>query len=847
MRSVLTTVRLALRDLRQQLGFTVFFTLNLALGLVGAIALSALQESIEDTLAERSRSFLAADLRVAASRPLHALERDHLERIAKPRATSELITLYTMVAAPGHSRLVEVRAIDARFPLAGAVVLERAGPSNAAAFASLRDGRGAWVDPSLPHVLAVALGEQVKIGGMDFTLSDTVLRDTGLAVRSVSFGPRIYIAADHVRGTGLIQAGSRIEYQTLVALAPGDSASEIASRLREVLSDPALSVATHEEATAAVSGAYSRVTRYLGAVSLIALCLAGVACAYAFRTYLAGRIADLAILMSLGAARRRAQTLLVLELALLGAAAATIALILAAFALPVAGRSLADILPASIELAVGGKQAVAAYTVALVFGPLSCLPFLARLARLRVAELFQEHVRVELTEARSTDALWYLPAFTLVALLAWWTLREAAQAAAFMAIVVVAAAALSIAARALLGYASRIDAGARIPLKLALRQLSPQRRASRTAFIALALAALLLALPAQMRALLDQRLSPPPTKDIPSLFLFDIQPDQTEPLQALVQQEGTRLQRLAPMVRARLDAINRVAVKDDGGPGDGFRGPRRLRTRRYNLTYQSELAPTERLVAGRDFSGEWDFGSDALPEISMEVEFAADLGVGVGDSLQFDVQGVPVQGRIANLRAVEWNSMQPNFFVSFQPGVLESAPAVFLASIPALSPTRRRHIQNTIVDEFPNISLIDMTRGIDRILNLINQLQWAMGATTLTALLVGFLLIVAIARDEARARRSDVNLLKVLGAGHRILRRSVDTEFALLATAAAVVGATMALTIGAVLAHAFFETTLVPASLPLLTVLIVLPVLTVATARVATRRVLASRPSLWLR
>ncbi len=842
-------MRIAVRDLGHQRGFAVFFTLNLALGLVGAITLAALQSSIEDTLEERSRSFLAADLRVAANRPLTDVERAHIDRIAQPTATSQLIQLYTMVAAPRRSRLVEVRAIDDSFPLNGAVVLADAGRTTADTFRQLSEQRGAWVDPSIPAALGVTLGETVKLGGAQFTLRDLVERDTGLSVRAVSFGPRIYIAARYAHETGLIQTGSRVEYQTLIALTPDRDAAAVSEALRHVLTDSVIRVTSHEEATAGISGAYERVTRYLGAISLVALCLAGLACAYAFRTYLAGRVADIAILMSLGAPRLRAQGVLVIELLVLGTAAATLAVVLATLALPLVAQSLADVLPAHIDLAVRRNEVLAAYAIALLFGPLSCLPFLARLARLRVAELFQEHLRVELAESRLRDLGWYVPAIVFVATLAWWQLGNLRQSSGFMAILIVAALLMGLAARAILGGASRIEAK-RLPLKLALRQLSPKRRASRTAFVALALAALLLALPAQMRALLDERLAPPAEGDIPSLFLFDIQPEQAEPLRTLVTQSGTTLQRMAPMVRARLDAINgETVVHEDGqeqAPAD-FRARRRLRTRRYNLTYQVQLARTEQIVAGRDFSGVWEFGSDRLPEMSMEVDFAQDLGVGLGDTLRFDVQGVPVEGRIVNLRTVDWNSMQPNFFVSFQPGVLEAAPAVLLASVPALPSETRRDLQNAIVDAFPNISLIDVTKGIDRALGLINQLQWALGATTFTSLLVGFLLVVAIARDEARARRADVNLLKVLGAQHGLLRRSIDTEFALLALAATAVGVGTSMAIGAVLAYGFFDTEVASASSTSLAVLGVLPFLTVVTARFATRSVLAGRPSLFLR
>jgi putative ABC transport system permease protein len=69
--------------------------------------------------------------------------------------------------------------------------------------------------------------------------------------------------------------------------------------------------------------------------------------------------------------------------------------------------------------------------------------------------------------------------------------------------------------------------------------------------------------------------------------------------------------------------------------------------------------------------GPWDAG--AIP-ISVEVEVAGDLGVTVGDTMVWDVQGLPVTTRVANLREVNWARMEPNFFVVFPGGRSTTRP-----------------------------------------------------------------------------------------------------------------------------------------------------------------------------
>ncbi len=855
---MLTLVRLALRDLSHQRAFAAFFIVNLALGVGGALLLDALQGSVERTLAARSRSMLGADVRVAASRELTGEEIATLDRIAgvagandrdgadRAARTADLVQLYSMVSGPELSRLTEVRGIDGAFPLAGRIELAEGGEVDDRLRARLAEHGEAWADRALLERLGIALGETVKVGSGTFRVVDTVVRDTGLSVRAAALAPRLYVALSRVNATGLVGLGSRVQYQHLFALGEGADADRIALALDDAIDDPRVRAASHAQAAAEISGAYDRVTRYLGLISLVALSLAAVACAYLFRAFLRRRVADLAVLISLGARRGRAQALLLTEVVLLAAAGALVGIAVVALALPLVAASLADVLPDQLRVSVGAAEASIALAIALVVGPASCLPLLARLRSLRVAELFQDQARISLSRARY-EPLLYLPAVAALFGAAAWRTGDLRRAGMFVGGLAVAFLAAAVVGRVLLPLLAWAGERAPVAIRIGLRSLAPRRRGSLTAFVALTLGALLFGLPPQLESLLSEQLEAPGEGEIPSLFLFDIQPEQADPLRRHVREQGSDLQRLSPMVRARLVAIGDRSIDGSGDAGrfaSGVRDAERLRRRRYNLTYQDGLHSTERIVDGRDFSGAWDPSGDAIAEMSMEIDFARRLGVGVGEVLTFDVQGVPVTGRIVNLREVAWTSLQPNFFVSFQPGVLEPAPSVFLASVPALSPERRERLQSSIVDKFPNVSVLDLSRTVARALALLGQLQWAVSATAWTALAVGLALVFAIARDEADIRRDDFNLMKVLGARHTTLRGSVGVEFGVLAATAGTAGTAACMAACAALAAFVLNAAWSPAWWPAAAVLASLTVTVVVTARLAMRTTLRARPRL---
>jgi putative ABC transport system permease protein len=833
---------LALREIRNHWRFSGFFALNLALGFVGFVALDAFEGSVEAALRERSRSFLGADVDVTSSRPLGDEELAALDAAAGEGArVARATVLFSMASHGDRTRLVELQAIDPAFPLYGEIALEGRGAAGARERAELTEGRGVWVDPALLGQLGARLGDPLRIGALEFPVTGVVARDGGRATSGFSIAPRVYLADRHLAATGLVALGSRVQYRRLYRSA-SQGAPDLALALRAALADPQVSVRSHEQATRDLARAYAAVSDYLGLVALVAIFLAGIGSAYLFRAHLARRVRDIAILMSLGASRGRAQRVFLLQLCLLSGAAAALACGIGALGAAGVPRLAGDLLPAGFELRIGLRTLGLVAVLAALGSAVACLPLLARLRQLRPAELFAEHVQPRLGRG-PRDALWLLPALAAFCAIAVWRVGSLAAGGLFAAVFF--ASLLLLAALGLLGLRGLASLPVRgLALRLAVRELVRSRASSLTAFLAIALAVLLLGIAPQLRGVLDERMRAPERGALPSLFLFDIQPEQREELAAHVAARGARLERVSPMVRARLDAIDGEPVATAAGaePADARGEARRLRVRRYNLTYRKRLTPSETLRDGRDFSGSWRPDAGSPPEVSLELDFARRLGVGLGDTLAFDVQGVPVEGRVVNLREVRWNSFQPNFFVAFQPGVLEGAPQIFLASVPALPAREREALQASISQAFPNVSSVDVTRAVRRLLALIGQLQWALASTAALSLGVGLVLVFAVARDQARARRWETNLLKVLGADFRRIRAALDLEFGLLGLLGALAGSAVGLAASALLSHFLLEASFHISPAPLLGTCVGVPALCMLAGRIATRRVLRERP-----
>jgi putative ABC transport system permease protein len=297
----------------------------------------------------------------------------------------------------------------------------------------------------------------------------------------------------------------------------------------------------------------------------------------------------------------------------------------------------------------------------------------------------------------------------------------------------------------------------------------------------LGLSACLMNLLPQIKHNLYRDFAAPNQRVLPNLFVFDIQDEQVDPLQKLLLAETAQISNMSAMVRGKIIAVNDKAfersLQVDQAITREEEEDLRFRNRGVNLSYRERLADSELIIEGSNEWGEYNPEKQEVPWISVEYWYADRLGLKLGDVLEFDVQGVRLKGLVHNFRKVKWNSFQPNFFVLFQPGVLENAPKMFLASIYGLNPEKSVQIQNQISKSFGNISVIDVSKLIERILALADRMTWSVQTLSLLTLLVGIVIMYSLIQFQLLIKSWDFNLLKVLGFSPSQMRAYVLIEY----------------------------------------------------------------------
>ncbi len=848
-------LRLALAEIRASRAFAVSFTLSLSLGLIGFLVLDAFKGSLASHLDARSKSILAADFAMSSRRPLTPEEASLLTtNMPAGSVTRREVGMFSMANSGDVSRLVELRAIDGAFPFYGDLGLRRQGDIQSVEGKDLIGTRNAWVYPEVLTQLGVDVGATLKIGESEFVITDVVDGDPSVSSIGMAIAPKIFIDVAAVEATGLVARGSRVSHSIFVKfdaatiLNDPKAADQLEEKLRAAIPTRDVRLTTHREASEDLARMVTYLSDYLGLVALVALFLAGVGAAYLFRSFLSRRSRDIAVLMSLGAPVPLVRALYLWQLALLGLAGTALTVALSGLVLPLVPLAFGNLLPDGLVLTLMPESLAIASLMGIVGSILFCLPLVLRVGAVKPAELFQEAARPTVTLTPRAAAAW-LPALVGFWGLAVWLAHSWVTGSLFVAIFLVAGAGIAALALGLLKALSRFEvtlARGAAAFELASLNLTRHKAASLASFLAIALGALLVNLVPQLRGALQEELASPTGSALPSLFLFDIQDEQLAPIKTKIQDLQADLAYASPLVRARLTHVNgeaTIPVADGEEFDREEQRAGRMRNRTYNLTFRDGLYSSEALTDGRAFSGVYDWNAGKLPEISLEQRFAERMGLGIGDKMTFDVQGVGVEGEVVSLRRVKWTSFQPNFFVQFQPGVLNDAPKTFVAAIPNQDRTEKAKLQQALVTAFPNVSIIDVSAAIGRILEIVGQMSIAIGFMALLSLIAGAAVLFAIAHHQAAERRRDSALLKTLGMNFGAVRLMIATEFGFLGLMAGLTGAGLSIGASYVVGYVMFDNLWLLAWQPPVFSTIAIAAICIVTGLAATTGSLRAKPA----
>jgi putative ABC transport system permease protein len=304
-----------------------------------------------------------------------------------------------------------------------------------------------------------------------------------------------------------------------------------------------------------------------------------------------------------------------------------------------------------------------------------------------------------------------------------------------------------------------------------------------------------------------------------NLLFFDVQDNQAGPLDSLIKAQGHPIVQQTPIVTMRIQSINGQTTQQIQSDTTMRRAGWSLR-REYRSTYRDSIVGSETLASGTWFADSATRAAaraanpDAPFEVSMEEGLAGDMGVAIGDTIVWNVQGVPVTTTVKNLRTVNWARFEANFFIVFEPAAIRAAPQQFVvvANVPPGAAVAA--VQRDAVRMLPNVSSLDLTLVRETIGSIVSRVTLAVRFLGAFALAMGIPVLFSAVAATRRARIREGVLLRTLGASRAQVARVLLAEYGALGALGALTGMLLALGGAWALTHFVFKDDFDPALLP---------------------------------
>ena len=785
LRFVSGMVRRELRSAGRRFGF---YGSCMAIGIAVVVGLHSLREAVNEAVDLRSKELLGADLRLESRDPLSlevaaALEPLMSKALQEPTLVTRLGSM-ALAERSGRSRLVDLLAIEGVYPIYGEVWTE---PSYRWSEFGKQSGR-VFVDSTLLVQLDLEVGDRLRIGGESFEVAAAVKKAPGRFGLQVEIAPRVFLSKRDLDRTGLVREGSLVSYLHFLKL-PDGLADPWLDEHEGMLANARVRVQTVSGYQEDMSEAFGNLTRYLGLIGLAALMLGSIGVAAGVRVYVREKMDVVALLRSIGASPGDVIMVYTALAIALGLVAGVLGLIFCLPILWILPGLIGDLLPVEVSLRIGpagiatGLGLSVWATLLCAMGPVSDLAAVPPLRALRQDFGGREG---NVTGGRAAAIVATVASLLIVSV---WQAGSLRVGLAFAVGLVVTVSVLALAAMSLIQllrrHPPRVFA---YWARQGIANLFRPRNHTLPTTIAIGFALFIVATVHTVQSNVLRQMAVDNRPDRPNFVLFDVQRDQLDGVSALLAEHGAVVVDQAPLISARLAGVDGttrgVLLADD----ELSRDLRWALQREYRLTYSDTLRESEELIAGQWWGPDAVSAGEEPYPVSVERDLANSLGVGVGDALRWQIQGVEIETIVASLRQVDWGRMATNFFVVFPTAALEAAPQSTVLLAHLAEERARAEMQRDLVDRFPNISALDATLILRSLDTMLGQIGIAIRLLSLFTLGTGIAILIAASLAGRSERAREALLLRILGASRSVLRKIAVTEAIVLAGLASTVG-----------------------------------------------------------
>ncbi len=789
---------MAWRDARHNFSRLLLFMASLVTGIAAVVALDSLNYTLQNDIDRNAKELIGADFVVNGDKKFGAELQKAFDTVGMPQASEADMASMVLFLHNNQSRLIRLVALSGPFPFYGEIETL---PTDA--YTRMQGGGYAMLDETLASQFEVSSDDSLRLGNSVFKVAGVVKKIPGGGGIMTTFTPSVYIAMRDLDSTRLVQYGSRVSYKQYFKAANDEQVKEIEKTLGPVVKKAGHSYDTVERRKEGLGEGFMSIYRFFSLLGFVALILGCIGVASSVHIYAREKREEVAMLRCVGSSGWQAFNIYFIQIFILGIAGSIIGSLIGIGIQQLIPIFLKGIIPFEVGFSLSlrslGVGLLLGTVVSILFSvlPLVSVRFVPPLTVLRASS--------EPTGKFSKTKIVVLVLIGLfpIAFAAIQT-KSIMTGLLFFLGLIAALGCLALVATLLLYLVRKFfPAQAGFVLRHSLSSLFRPNNQTRVLLVTIGLGAFIISTLNIVEQSMLGQVEFTGQENQSNTILFDIQPGQKDGVVNLMQDNKLKVNQVVPIITCRLSEVKGKRVETlqndttDDIPGWAL-------SREYRVTYRDTLNSAEELIKGE--LQKKKAGKDSV-WVTISEGMEENLKVSIGDSLVFDVQGIPVKVRIAGIRKVEWPKDPPNFIFVFPNGVLENAPQIYVTATRINDQQQANQFQQQLVMQYPNVSLIDLRLILSTVNQLFDKLGLVIRFLALFSIITGLVVLAGAVINSKFVRIKENVLLRTVGARTRQITMITLIEYAWLGLFAALTGMILSMGGGWLLTKFFFEIT----------------------------------------
>jgi putative ABC transport system permease protein len=826
-------VKMAWRDGKTSWKKLTLFMASIVLGIAALVSIQSFSDNLKHNIASQSKSLMGSDFKIDTDKA----PSDSLVAIMDSLGgfNAREIGFASMVAFTNNegSKLAQIRGIEGSFPFYGTIETE---PETAAS--SYQNQGTALVDATLMLQFGLKLGDTIKIGNATLPIGGALKSVPGSNSFSSSIAPPILIPYSYIEASGLVQTGSRLNFDFYFVAQPGTDLELLNEALNDKLRAIDADLDIHTSTSERLGRRYENFGKFLNLVAFIALLLGCMGIASAVYIYIKEKLRPIAILKCLGATKKQTFLIYLLQIGFVGLLSGFIGTLVGVMLQQVFPIILQDLLPVEVQISLVPRAILSSILLGILMSILFALyPLIGTIYTSPLQTL-----RIDgNNNSKSIKAGLFvlLAIFSFIFLFAYWLLKDLGFALAFLIGIIITFLILGGIAHGFMKAVKKFFPHSwGFVARTSMLNLYRPKNQTLVLVITIGIGTFLISTLFFSKNLLLAQASIERKSNSANMILLDIQNEQTEEVAAVIKDNTHPLIDNIPIVTMRIHSIGDRTVnqirEDSTSTIRGW-----VLSHEFRVTYRDSLIASETLQAGT-FTPQVT-GTNLIP-ISISDNLAEDTKVTVGDKITFNVQGVLINTIVGSIRAVDWSSLQPNFTVLFPRGVLESAPQFRVITTYVPNEQASAILQQELVTKFPNVSILDLRQILNVVEKLLNKISWIINFMAFFSILTGIIVLIGAVRTSKHQRIKESVLLRTLGAKSNQIIKMIALEYTYLGIIGSLTGILLSLFGSQLLALWIFQSPFIPSMIPFVVLFPLITLLVVAIGVANSRSVINNTP-----